>query len=140
MDWKGFFKFSRQKLISVVCLFVFSFIVYFALIFVVMGELGNIFTIGIIFLYKVLTPFLTISIIPKVGIFLNLIYYYLITCIFLYSKNHPKDRKLFTFVLILIIILSISGSYFVWDSAYFEVVKENLLGNSLSGASEIPLE
>ena len=123
MEWKEFFKFSWKKLLIVIGLLILTFFIWFITIFALMDVTSNASKI-LLYLYYAIAPF---SLVPFIGLFLNIVYFYLMACIFSYSIAFPEKRTFFVLIgigLIFVMIIIGTTSYFLWNKAYIDMINK----------------
>ena len=139
MDWKEFFKFSGKKILILAILIVLSFFIKIITVFAIM-DVTSIAAIILLFISQMIAPF---SLVPIIGWILNLIYFYLLSCIFLYAIGHPEKRKFFVLigVSLILIIGSLSAThYYLWNKDYVTRMNKQMAEyrNGPYGALEYP--
>jgi hypothetical protein len=102
INWKEFFGFTKGKVIFLIIAFIIYFFSIFLGIFSIMGLSGSVNLFIII--NKIISPFESNGV--SLGFLIDLIYYYLLSCIFIYAfKNKNKNLKITGIAIVILINL-----------------------------------
>ena len=132
MDWKKFFAFSGKKLTIVSIILVISILTWFLIIFAAFNVTSNLANV-LLYFRSIIAPFSTLSLFLRIiwiGFIFNLIYYYLLACIFIYALDNKESRRLFLSIGIsLMIVLGIFGltSLYLWQKAYVDETNKRFI-------------